>query len=87
MLSKQIQAAEIELTAILGQSVTTVDQVLKMKVGDYIPLEIPAKVVANVSGVPVMECKYGVFNNQYALKVINMMAADNADQNKGEKNG
>jgi flagellar motor switch protein FliM len=90
MLSKQIQAAEIELVAVLGQTITTVDQVLKMKTGDYIPLEVPENLVANVSGVPVMECKYGVFNNQYALKVIQMLAADNADQfkgDKGEKNG
>ncbi len=87
MLSKQIQAAEIELTAVLGQTVTTVDQVLKMKVGDFIPLDVPENVVANVSGVPVMECKYGVFNNQYALKVINMLAADNADKSTGGKNG
>lgn len=85
MLSKQIQAAEIELTAVLGQAVTTVDHVLKMKTGDFIPLEVPPNVIANVSGVPVMECKYGVFNNQYALKVINMLAADNADQFKGDK--
>jgi flagellar motor switch protein FliM len=87
MLSKQIQAAEIELTAVLGQASTTVDQVLKMKTGDFIPLEVPANVIANVSGVPVMECKYGVFNNQYALKVINMLAADNGDRSTGEKNG
>ncbi len=87
MLSKQIQAAEIELTAVLGQATTTVDQVLKMKTGDFIPLEVPENVIANVSGVPVMECKYGVFNNQYALKVITMLAADNADKSTGGKNG
>jgi flagellar motor switch protein FliM len=87
MLSKQIQAAEIELTAVLGQASTTVDQVLKMKTGDFIPLEVPDNVIANVSGVPVMECKYGVFNNQYALKVINMLAADNGDKSTGGKNG
>jgi flagellar motor switch protein FliM len=86
MLSKQIQAAEIELTAVLGQTTTTVDQVLKMKAGDFIPLEVAENVIANVSGVPVMECKYGVFNNQYALKVITMLAADNADKSTGGKN-
>jgi flagellar motor switch protein FliM len=87
MLSKQIQAAEIELTAVLGQSKTTVDQVLKMKVGDFMPMDVPENVVAHVSGVPVMECKYGVFNNQYALKVVKMVAADNSEQSNGGKNG
>lgn len=87
MLSKQIQAAEIEITATLGEARTTVDQVLKMKVGDYIPLNIPDNIVANVSGVPIMECKYGAFNNQYALKVVKMLAADNSDKSIGGKNG
>jgi flagellar motor switch protein FliM len=87
MLSRQIQAAEVELTAVLGKGKTTVDQVLKMKVGDFIPLDIPENVVADVSGVPVMECKYGVFNNQYALKVVKMLAADNNDKPNGENNG
>ncbi len=87
MLSKQIQAAEIELTAVLGQSKTTVDQVLKMKVGDFMPMDVPENVVAHVSGVPVMECKYGVFNNQYALKVVKMVAADNSEQSNGGRNG
>jgi len=87
MLSKQIQAAEIELTAILGEGKTTVDQVLKMKVGDFVPLDIPDNIIANVSSVPVMECKYGVFNNQYALKVVKMLAADNSEKSNGGKNG
>lgn len=87
MLSKQIQAAEIELTAVLGQGKTTVDQVLKMKAGDFIPLDVPDNVVANVSGVPVMECKYGVFNNQYALKVVKLLAADNSDKSNGGNHG
>ncbi len=87
MLSKQIQAAEIELTAVLGKSKTTVDQVLKMKVGDFMPMDVPENVVAHVSGVPVMECKYGVFNNQYALKVVKMVAADNSEQSNGGRNG
>jgi flagellar motor switch protein FliM len=87
MLSRQIQAAEVELTATLGQSKTTVDQVLKMKIGDFMPLDVPENVVADVGGVPVMECKYGVFNNQYALKVVKMLAADNSELSNGGKHG
>lgn len=87
MLSKQIQAAEVEISAVLGQSKTTVEQVLKMKVGDFMPLDIPDNIVADVSGVPVMECKYGVFNNQYALKVVKMLAADTSDKPNGGTHG
>lgn len=69
MLSKQVQLAEVELVANLGQAPVTLRQILNMKEGDVISLEIPEAIVAQVDGVPVLECKYGVFNGQYALKV------------------
>ncbi len=80
MLSKQVQSAEVELTAILGHAQITLEQVLKMRGGDVIHLEGSGNIVAHVGEVPVMECKYGVSNGQYALRVEKMLAAvtDNA---------
>lgn len=69
LLSKQVQIAEVELVANLGHAPVTLDQILNMQVGDVISLEIPEAIVAQVDGVPVMECKYGVSNGQYALRV------------------
>lgn len=74
MLSRQVQSAEVELVAILGQASITLDHILKMQVGDVIPLEVEDNITALVDNVPVMECKYGVFNNQYALKVEKLLA-------------
>jgi flagellar motor switch protein FliM len=87
MLAKQIQAADIEIAAVLGVAKTNVEHVLKMKVGDFIPLEVSDNIIANVDNVPVMECKYGAFNNQYALKVVKMLAADNSEKSTGGNNG
>lgn len=75
LLSRQVQVAEVELVANLGRAPVTIDQVLNMKVGDVIPLNIPKTIVADVGGVPVMECKYGVINGQYALKVQKMISS------------
>ena len=69
LLSKQMQIAEVELVANLGHAPVTLDQILNMRVGDVISLEIPEAIVAQVGGVPVMECQYGVCNGQYALRV------------------
>lgn len=80
MLSKQIKNAEIELVANLGQKPVTLNQILKMKMGDIIAFDIPQSVVAEVDNVPVMECKYGVFNGQYALKVDKMLNAPDNDE-------
>ncbi len=75
MLSKQVQSATIELVAFLGESQMTLSQLMNLKVGDVIPLEIPEFIPAKVDNVPVMECKYGVFNNQYALRVERLISA------------
>jgi flagellar motor switch protein FliM len=87
MLSKQIQSAEIELNAILGHASTTLDHVLRMKVDDVIPLDVPENVSVMVDNVPVMECKYGVSNSHYALKVDRMVKTDTSDGPNGGKNG
>lgn len=73
-LSHQVQAADIELTAILGQARITMDKVLKMQNGDVIPLEVEDTIIAEVDGVPVMECKYGSSNGQYALQVVKILS-------------
>ncbi|MBE0621521.1 MAG: flagellar motor switch protein FliM [Burkholderiales bacterium] len=73
LLAQQVQTAEVELTAVLGRSAVTFNQILKMKAGDVIALDIPEAITAAVDGVPVMECHYGLFNGQYALKVEKML--------------
>lgn len=73
LLSRQIQSAEVEMVANLGSAGLTLNQVSGLKVGDVIPLEIPTELTAEVDGVPVMECNYGVFNGQYALRVLRMI--------------
>ncbi|MEW9900083.1 flagellar motor switch protein FliM [Chitinivorax sp. PXF-14] len=78
LLSRQVQAAEVDLVAHLGHAPVTLGQILDLKVGDVISLEIPEAIVAEVDGVPVFECKYGVKNGQYALKVNKVLAG--ADQ-------
>jgi flagellar motor switch protein FliM len=69
LLSKQVQAAEVELIVNLGRIE------LNMQPGDVISLDIAQPLVAEVDSVPVMECKCGVFNSQYALKVERLLPA------------
>jgi flagellar motor switch protein FliM len=79
LLSKQVQAADIELIVNLGRIELTLQQVLNMQPGDVISLEIAQPLVAEVDSVPVMECKCGVFNGQYALKVERLLPASGND--------
>ena len=74
LLAQQVQVAEVELNVMLGRAPVTLGQILNMGVGDVISLDIPDPMIAEVGGVPVMECKCGIFNGQYALKVERMIA-------------
>lgn len=80
VLSQQVQAAEVDLVANLTEIPTNFEKILNLRRGDVLPLEIPDTIVAAVDGVPVMECGYGIFNGQYALRVKQMISAN--DQNK-----
>jgi flagellar motor switch protein FliM len=74
-LSKQVQAAEVTMLVDLAYAQVTLDQILNMQVGDVISLDIPEFVTASVDGVPVMECRYGISNGQYALRMEKMLGS------------
>ena len=91
-LRKQIQGAEVEIVANLGSGKVTLGQILKLKVGDVIPLTIPERTQALVDNIPLMACSYGQQNGQYALRVERFIAAQvteggSHDNAPGEKHG
>ena len=82
-LRKQLKDAEVEIIATLGTSRITLGEILKLKTGDIIPVDIPGRIIASVDEIPLIECAYGQQNGQYALKIdrfINQEGDDNAPQ-------
>jgi flagellar motor switch protein FliM len=69
MLRRQLKDAELELVATLGTASITLGEILKLKSGDIIPLDISEKIIASVDSIPVVECTYGQLGGQYALKI------------------
>jgi len=84
LLTKQVQIAEVDLVANLGSAPVTLGQIVNMKAGDVISLDIPEAVIAEVDGIPVLECKYGILNGQYALKVNKILAGLDEDLAQGD---
>ena len=87
MLRKQLKDAEVEIAAQLASTTVTLGQILKMKTGDIIPINIPDKIVVNVDHIPLMECRYGQQGGQYALKIERFMTMDNEEPALGAQNG
>jgi flagellar motor switch protein FliM len=84
-LSQQVQSADVELRARFLSIQSTIGQLLKLQVGDVLPVEIPETIVAEVNGVPVMECGYGTSNKRYALRVQKMINHQDRDSGKERK--
>lgn len=76
MLKRQVQDAEVELVAVLGTANATLRDMLHIKPGDVIPMDVRELIEAQVDGVPVLECSYGTHNNRYALRVNKILTSD-----------
>ena len=84
-MKEQIQSAEVEVVAELAQAPATVEQLLSLKAGDFIELDLHQAIQAKVVGVPVFDCHYGTSNGKYALKVNQLLT--NSDKGwLGESN-
>lgn len=75
-LSRQVRSADIDVVAEFARIPSSIRELMSLKVGDVLPVDVPETIIANVDGVPLMECGYGVFNGQYALRVQNMFTYD-----------
>ena len=69
VLTQEIQAAEITLVAELARADATIEQLLAMKVGDFIELDRQPRIQVTVDSVPVFECQYGTHNAKYAIRI------------------
>jgi len=85
-LSAQVSGAQVELVATLAHAELTLAEVMALQPGDVISVDLPDVVLAEVDGVAVLECRYGVMRGQYALKVEKVIAAS-ADRAGGGTDG
>lgn len=68
-LTQQLQRAEIELVADLGSTPITFGDLLSLKAGDFIQMELGSTIEARVNATPVFECRYGITNEHYGIQI------------------
>jgi flagellar motor switch protein FliM len=77
LLKQQIQSAQVDLVAELGTAPATVEQLLAFKPGDFIELDLEPMIQAKVDGVPVFDCRHGISNGRYAIKIEKLLTSSN----------
>ena len=86
MLQKQLQLADVEIVADVASTMLPVRQLMQLKVGDVIPIDLAPTLEAKVDNVPVMACSYGEVNGHYALRVERLIKPER-DAKQGDSNG
>jgi flagellar motor switch protein FliM len=80
-LTHQVQSAEVELTAELTQTSITLDDLIRLQVGDFISLPIREVIPVKVEGVPIMECRFGAVNGRVAVRAERMVKFSHLNEN------
>lgn len=73
LLTAQIKSAEVEIVADLAHAQATFGELMALKVGDFIALDLEQSLIAKVDNVPVFECRYGTTNGRYAIRIEQML--------------
>ncbi|MDH5571598.1 MAG: flagellar motor switch protein FliM [Gammaproteobacteria bacterium] len=68
-MREDFKAAEVELKAALVSIELDVSEIVRLKKGDILPIEMPEEVVITSGDVPIFYGTYGVSNGNKAIKI------------------
>lgn len=68
-LREEIKESEVELSSTLTETEITLREVLNLKAGDVIPIEVPGAVTLRAENIPVFRGRFGVAQGNCAIKV------------------
>ncbi|PVZ66717.1 flagellar motor switch protein FliM [Pelagibaculum spongiae] len=68
-LKEEIFEAPVEISAELAEASLTLRELMEMKPGDVIPIEMPERILMRAEQIPTHYCNFGVSNGQMALKI------------------
>ncbi len=76
-LRDELKTAEVEAVALLAETRLTLGQVMRLKPGDIIPVELPRQHLLRAEGIPVARGRFGVSGGRNAIQVTERIARSN----------
>ena len=68
-LRDEVDDADIELNAVLGEATVTLADLLNLKAGDVIPCDFNGSITLNAEAVPLFRGNFGISRGQQAVKI------------------
>ena len=72
-LTQQVQSAEVELCGELANAPMRLGDLMRLQVGDFVPLPLRDIIPVKIDGVPVMECTFGTVNGHIAVRIERLL--------------
>ncbi|EAQ66220.1 flagellar motor switch protein FliM [Marinomonas sp. MED121] len=69
-LQQDVKELNVELSAAVAHVDVPLQDVLKFKAGDIIPVDIPEFITVRANGLPTIKGKLGVSNEKYSVQVV-----------------
>ncbi|GMR21061.1 MAG: flagellar motor switch protein FliM [Gammaproteobacteria bacterium] len=69
-LREEMKEAKVELSCTLTETEISLRELMNIKKGDIIPIDMDGHVIAKAEGMPVFRCKYGSRRRANAVKVV-----------------
>ncbi len=75
-LKKEIMRSKVTLNSILSEKILSISNLMQLKKGDVIPIDMPDQVVLRAEGVPVFFGKVGLSDGNYAIQITEKITQD-----------
>ena len=79
LLKEELMHAKVELTALFAEKELKVSDLLDLKPGDIIPIDMPEFVTLMTEDMPVMRGEYGEYEGSLAVKIREVVALPDPD--------
>ncbi|QPK62136.1 flagellar motor switch protein FliM [Methylomonas sp. LL1] len=76
-LRAEIMRSEVMLNSKLIEKEMSISEVIELKKGDVIPIDMPETVLLEVENVPVFKGKLGLSDGNYAIEIVEKVSLDN----------
>ena len=67
---EQVRNTEIELNTILSTTSVNLGELVKLRIGDILPFELPSTVELSAGSVPLFKGTFGVSNGRNAIRIL-----------------
>ncbi|MCK4742489.1 MAG: flagellar motor switch protein FliM [Sulfuriflexus sp.] len=90
-LRDEVRSADVDMSCLLTETEISLKEILAMKTGDIIPIDVPETVLLSSGGIPVLRGTFGEAHGNKAVKITSSIARPDMQKKaelvlkKGEK--